>query len=453
MSIFLDTLARMSVTVESGGYRKKIYRDLIGQHFTFTYDACKKMLALCSSTKAWVSLIFILRTNEPFSLNYTFSFSMKRTVLCKPLLASWAYHSGMIRIYQFRMPASLAVAKKCFWSTQALEQEYFLWLQGNFGRSRFRAQWDLLYHWVSRPALLQLQSMPNAVYSSPDGSCLLTSHTNNSMMQFTAYHWSTFGSTPGIQLGSLGLSLAPTSVLTSFHRRQIHLVDLDVVKGQCRSTVLEITRKATDFMFQKKRTKDISYKPTLHNCLVDCHSEVWTRFPVVPAIRRQAVSSSSKRVPKTLTFITDRDHQSFASHFSDMIQTFERTTRKPTGKELSGISISAVSFDTCFGELKRNYGWDITCFRGGEWLVEFFCLIPIHIAITKENRFIPLKDGVLSAELEKSLLGADVGCIVDNLSVGWYESIFQSYMVSKVTSSVTRRSILLNSLRTISLWK
>ena len=58
--------------------------------------------------------------------------------------------------------------------------------------------------------------------------------------------------------------------------------------------------------------------------------------------------------------------------------------------------------------------------------------IPIHIAITKENRFIPFKDGVSSAELEKSLLGADVGRIVDNLSFGWYESLFQSYMVSKV---------------------
>jgi hypothetical protein len=95
--------------------------------------------------------------------------------------------------------------------------------------------------------------------------------------------------------------------------------------------------------------------------------------------------------------------------------------------------ISAVIFDILIAGLLSGNKWSmITCFRAGEWLVDFFCLIPIHLAITKENNFIPLKDGVLSAGLETSLLGADVGRIVDNLSFGWYESIFQSYMASKV---------------------
>jgi hypothetical protein len=155
---------------------------------------------------------------------------------------------------------------------------------------------------------------------------------------------------------------------------------------------------------------------------------------VLPAVRRQTISSSSKRRQKSLTFITDRDHQAFASHFADMIQTFERTARKPTGDELRGILVSAVSFDNLAAELTLHKTWQTSRFRGGEWLVDFLCLIPIHIAITKENRFIPLKDGVSSAKLEKSLLGAEVGRIVDSLSFGWYESIFQSYMASKVYS-------------------
>ncbi|KAG2336307.1 hypothetical protein BDR05DRAFT_1015075 [Suillus weaverae] len=46
------------------------------------------------------------------------------------------------------------------------------------------------------------------------------------------------------------------------------------------------------------------------------------------------------------------------------------------------------------------------------------CLIPIQIAATKENCFIPLKDGVYSTELEESLLGADVNRIVDYVSFG-----------------------------------
>lgn len=66
-------------------------------------------------------------------------------------------------------------------------------------------------------------------------------------------------------------------------------------------------------------------------------------------------------------------------------------------------------------------------------MVDIFCLIPIHIAIARDNRFVPLKDGVWAPETEKALLGAEIGRIVDSLSLGWYESIFQSYMSTKVS--------------------
>jgi hypothetical protein len=115
-----------------------------------------------------------------------------------------------------------------------------------------------------------------------------------------------------------------------------------------------------------------------------------------------------------------------------LIDTFENTTRKPTGNELSDIHVSGITFDLLTPELAAEKEWSVSCFRAGEWLVNFFCLIPIHIAITKENRFIPLTDGVSSSELEKDLLGAEVGRIVDSLSFGWYESLFKSYMATKV---------------------
>jgi hypothetical protein len=224
-------------------------------------------------------------------------------------------------------------------------------------------------------------------------------------------------------------------VLTSFNRKRIQLIGLDVVDHRCRSISLDITRKVTEFMFKEKGSRVISRghtDSTVHNSIIDCHAEVWTRFPVVPAVARQTISSSSKRHPRTLIFVTDRDHQSFVPYFSDMIQTFEKTTRKPTDNELKGIQVSAIEFNFIAVELAADRDWKVSHFRAGEWLVDCLCLIPIHIAITKENRFIPLKDGVSSAELEKSLLGAEVGRIVDNLSFGWYESLFQSYMASKV---------------------
>ena len=77
----------------------------------------------------------------------------------------------------------------------------------------------------------------------------------------------------------------------------------------------------------------------------------------------------------------------------------------------------------------------------GEWLVDLLCLIPIHIAVCRENRFVPLADGVLSSDLERSFLGAEVTKIVDKLSFSWYESIFQSYLATKVCPWMNKSSV------------
>lgn len=60
-------------------------------------------------------------------------------------------------------------------------------------------------------------------------------------------------------------------------------------------------------------------------------------------------------------------------------------------------------------------------------------LSTISLAITRENRFVPLKDGVMNSAYERRLLGADVPTIINSLSIGWYESLFQSYMAIKVS--------------------
>ena len=216
----------------------------------------------------------------------------------------------------------------------------------------------------------------------------------------------------------------------------MHLVTLDIDAQSCVSFALHIIRKVTEFIFKEKdipgaasaSSKDV----TTNNCLIDCHAEVWTRFPVLPAVQRQTITSASSRCPRTLVFITDRDHQIFVPHFHDLISKFERTSRKPTGNLLRSIVVSASSYAAFSNALLGGAEWGVSKFRAGEWLAEFLCLIPIQIAVTKENRFIPLKDGVYSTEVEKSLLGADVNRIVDFLSFGWYESLFQSYLAKKV---------------------
>ena len=172
-----------------------------------------------------------------------------------------------------------------------------------------------------------------------------------------------------------------------------------------------------------------------HNCIMDCHADVWTRFPVLPAVQRATISSSD-RCPRSILFVTDRDHNRYHAHFVDMIETFEKTSKKPTGDRFSSLHVSATTFDSFVADFSPYAEWnDTSLFKVGEWVVDILCLIPIHLALARDNRFVPLKDGVYSSEVEKSLLGAEINRIVDSISFGWYESIFQSYMADKVRPS------------------
>ncbi|ETW76254.1 hypothetical protein HETIRDRAFT_53756 [Heterobasidion irregulare TC 32-1] len=177
---------------------------------------------------------------------------------------------------------------------------------------------------------------------------------------------------------------------------------------------------------------------TTNNCLIDCHLDVWTRFPVQAAIRRENISHLG-RSRQSITFLTDNPEAPFAAYFHGLIRSFQDHVHKPTGGVLSEIKVCALRHaDFSFQDLA------VSLFSAGEWVVELLCLIPLHLAVTRQNRFIPLKDGVWTPEYERELLGADVGQIVDALSLGWYESLFQSYMVSKpvrVVSSMGEQSV------------
>jgi hypothetical protein len=219
-------------------------------------------------------------------------------------------------------------------------------------------------------------------------------------------------------------------------RGNVFLMGLDVDAQCVTSIAIDITRKVTEFLFKEKGNRNFSNDSahqTVNNSLLDCHAEVWTRFPIVPAVGRQTITSSSERRRKSLTFITEDHTRPFSSYFSDLIHRFERATRKPTGNELRRIEVAAAELLFQSNVIQES-DWNVSRYRVGEWLVDLLCLIPIHIAVCRENRFVPLADGVLSAELERSLLGAEVNKIVDKLSFGWYESIFKSYMASKVST-------------------
>ncbi|KAF8690053.1 hypothetical protein RHS03_09010, partial [Rhizoctonia solani] len=295
-----------------------------------------------------------------------------------------------------------------------------------------------------RNASLQIDHPIIDAFSAPDGSCLLVAvaqEGSSTAHQLLAFHWASFGTN---KKGIISATLLPCDgyrAVTRFEGRgRIYVVSFNRDTRTINSIVLQITQKATEFSFrsdheQSRRTST----ETINNSLIDCHLEVWTRFPVVPAVARNALDAINRQ-PRQLNFISHTNLDEVEEYFARMISTFETTTQKPMGGGLTAIEVRG----THLGETSGYTEGEMSEFKLGSFVVELLCLIPLHLAVTRENRFIPLKDGVWDPDYERSLLGADVPAIVDALSLGWYESLFQSYMAKKpvrVVSSMGEQSV------------
>ncbi|KEP46676.1 putative cytochrome P450 family protein, partial [Rhizoctonia solani 123E] len=292
-----------------------------------------------------------------------------------------------------------------------------------------------------RTASLQIDRPIIDAFSAPDGSCLLVAvadeHTPT-LHQLLAFHWASFGTNKkGIKSASLAPCDGYRTATRLEGRGRVHVVSFNGDTKAISSTVLHITQKATEFSFRSDHEQArISAAETVNNSLIDCHLEVWTRFPVVPAVARNTLAAINRQ-PRQLVFLSPIALDEVGEYFARMISTFETTTRKPMGGSLSAIEVKSIDSNGISGNLFNQ----TSEFKMGSFIVELLCLIPLHLAVTRENRFIPLKDGVWDPDYERSLLGADVPAIIDALSLGWYESLFQSYMAKKpvrvVSSMVT----------------
>ncbi|KAF7370364.1 VWFA domain-containing protein [Mycena sanguinolenta] len=413
--IYLESPVALERAVSRGrdGARRALHRDKVGKDVSLSYDEQKRMLSLCAVSTLQLHI---------FVFDETFS-----------SLQAW----GSILDLRPWYTEGTFVTQSCF--VCGTEEILFIDTSG-------QARIFSLITQQFRPASLSFPQLPRSLHSTPDGACVVVSFLDDEQLSYRAYHWATYGSSSGFDLGALDI---PTSaIMTSFvNRRNVHLVSVDIDAHVCRSVVLDITKKATEFMFKETGLKNSS-KPktaiTSHNSLIDCFSDVWTRFPVVAAVQRRTILSSVDRKARKLIFVTDRDHDRFKPHFSELISTFEQKTRKPNSDLLKSIQVLAFPGASFFSQIWPDEQWDLSTFRAGEFLLEILCLIPLQLAVTQENRFLPLKDGQISAAFERSLLGAEVGQIVDSISIGWYESIFQSYMTSKpvkVVSSMGEQSV------------
>lgn len=231
--------------------------------------------------------------------------------------------------------------------------------------------------WVS-PASLQLGHAIEEACSTPDGSCLLTMVGNlqNQATDIHAHHWTSFGSSAkGFTPTQIAPGMASHQVTSFGSRNRVHVLSIFAAEAtSIFCTALHITRKSTEFAFRSKATiSTVVDTSTANNCLIDCHLDVWTRFPVLPAVARATLAASIRK-PQSITFISNENLGRVNAYFAKMISTFERTTRKPTDGKLSAIVIEWApdASTAAINAIERS------CFHLGSFVVELLCLIPIQ---------------------------------------------------------------------------
>ena len=231
-------------------------------------------------------------------------------------------------------------------------------------------------------------------------------------LRLLCYHLASFGSAAAIPIELPEELYVNSNMVVSCMgpEETPHVIFLDRSARACSSIALRVASKTSEYDFRAGGNRSGSVeKNTVHNSLIDCHSDVWTRYPVQAAIRRETAPGTNHR-PRSITFISSNSPEtdSFSKYFNALVRDFEQKTRKPTRRQLAGVNVAVQS---SFNPESPSFA--VSQFKAGDWLVGLFCLIPIHIAVTGQNRFIPLRDGVISQEFEQSLLGADVGRIAE----------------------------------------
>ncbi|CAG8473346.1 38766_t:CDS:10 [Gigaspora margarita] len=293
-----------------------------------------------------------------------------------------------------------------------------------------------------------------------------------------------------------------------FEKRQLHLVTIDQYSGSYHSAMVKITHAKTRYRFERQSKEKSLGKVKIETCnpfivlgqdtkfafefqagdflvigneksqieeiISDNKLKIsnrfksidfnkWHDFIVQPRITvnglldvysmvftKYAISSPIGKIddPLSLTIVIDQainDRESigqyntnFQKYIKKLFEKFKKDTKKPLG-HLENFHTTCTALEIL--DLESNF----TLYQFGDWIIEFFCLIPIQIAIARDNEFIPLQDGIFSQEIEKPMLDDGfglIGSVSRAISFGWYESIFDYYasLEVKVISSMGEQS-------------
>ncbi|RHZ49002.1 hypothetical protein Glove_535g12 [Diversispora epigaea] len=207
------------------------------------------------------------------------------------------------------------------------------------------------------------------------------------------------------------------------------------------SNELRISNKLFESLEYGKWIKFAIEPRTITNRLLDVYFMVYTKYAIASPIDR-------KDSPLKLTVVMmdlnsneldiDEYEKKFQKYIKKSFEKFKEDTKKPIDhlKEFKSTCTTMKDLD-----LEGKY----TEYKFGDWVIELFCLIPIQIAVARDNEFIPYRDGVSTREAEQPTLDDDfglIGSVTKSISFGWCESILDYYadLKVKVISSMGEQS-------------
>ncbi|CAI2161648.1 17233_t:CDS:10, partial [Funneliformis geosporum] len=191
------------------------------------------------------------------------------------------------------------------------------------------------------------------------------------------------------------------------------------------------------------------------NGFIDSYKLMFEKYPIDSCIDIEQNKPLSLHI--VLDILHDKDIEEYSTKFEDYILEMFKDLKRETNKPQTILKKFSI-FVTTFQELdivnlihaKRKR---IANIQLGEWIIQLSCLIPIQIAVAKNNQFQPLRDGLS----ENGRLGFDDGyrpvdSIARNISFGWYEGILKYFgdrqvkVVSSMGEQSCGKSYLLNHL-------
>ncbi|GES77132.1 hypothetical protein GLOIN_2v1781568 [Rhizophagus clarus] len=342
----------------------------------------------------------------------------------------------------------------------------------NSGRARIFNLVNLQF----RPAVCNFPFNLVNVLSSPDGSCIVAFakedklnevdsiiYTDDNKEQYRAYvyFYKNFGNLDN-KVIDLPLNFKSLEFLqiSCINNRQTHLISLDLQNGCLNSLLVKITLEKAQFRFQKcMRKQSPGLQRIKLNDLINAYKLMFEKYPIDSCI------DSEQNRPLSLKIVLDIDNddgdieeygEKFEEYITEMFENLKHSTKKPASilKKFSTSVITFQGLDIENSEFQEKFSSE---YELGEWLIKLCCLIPIQIAVTRNNLFQPLKDGLSSnenylIEIDDGHHGHHVDIIAKNISFGWYEGIFKHFgnkkvkVVSSMGEQSCGKSFMLNHL-------